>query len=152
MREIFFMRKVAHYRSLLGVDKDAKLAQLKSIYRSSMKEWHPDRFHGNPQGQAEAEEKSREVIEAYHFLVSINPETLALELPGYRATIANATLLDYQYDAARLKVFFSDSSVYEFLSVPKATYVKMINADSPGRFAKRHIYGNFPYRKISNAE
>ncbi len=146
------MRKVAEYRSLLGVDKDAKLTELKSIYRTSMKAWHPDRFHGNPEGLAQAEEKSREVIEAYHFLVSINPETLQLELPQYRATIASANILDYQYDAARLKVSFSDGSVYEFLSVPKATYIKMINADSPGRFAKRHIYGNFPYRKVSNAE
>jgi hypothetical protein len=30
--------------------------------------------------------------------------------------------------------------------VPKATYVKMVNADSPGRFAKRHIL-NFTWRK-----
>ena len=117
-----------------------------------MKSWRPDRFHGNPEGLAEAEEKSREVIEAYHFLVSINPETLALSLPEYKATIAQATVLDYQYDAARLKIFFSDGSVYEYLSLPKATYIKMINADSPGRFVKRHIFGNFPYRKVSNAE
>jgi hypothetical protein len=26
--------------------------------------------------------------------------------------------------------------VYEYISVPKATYVKMVNAASPGRFAK----------------
>ena len=146
------MRKVSEYRSLLGVDKDAKLTELKSIYRNSMKAWHPDRFHGNPDGQAEAEEKSREVIEAYHFLVSINPETLELCLPEYKATIAGANILDYQYDAARLRVNFSDGSIYEFLSVPKATYIKMVNADSPGRFAKRHVFGNFPYRKVSNAE
>jgi hypothetical protein len=26
--------------------------------------------------------------------------------------------------------------MYEYISVPKATYVKMVNAASPGRFAK----------------
>jgi hypothetical protein len=38
-----------------------------------------------------------------------------------------------------LIINFSNGSVYEYISVPKATYVKMVNADSPGRFAKRHI-------------
>jgi hypothetical protein len=36
---------------------------------------------------------------------------------------------------------------YEYIGVPRNLYVKMVNAESPNRFAKRHIYGNFIYRK-----
>jgi hypothetical protein len=48
-----------------------------------------------------------------------------------------------------LKITFADGSVYEYFDVPKATYVKMLNADSLSRFAKRHIYQSFNYRNIS---
>jgi curved DNA-binding protein CbpA len=37
-----------------------------------MKECHPDKFQGDETGLKAAEEKSKQVIEAYHFLVSIN--------------------------------------------------------------------------------
>jgi hypothetical protein len=99
-----------------------------------------------------AEEKSREIIEAYHFLVSINAETIKQGLPEYQETIATATITDYRYENIRLIVNFSNGSVYEYISVPKATYIKMVNADSPGRFAKRHIFSAFPYRKVSNID
>ncbi|WP_317169493.1 KTSC domain-containing protein [Mucilaginibacter humi] len=33
--------------------------------------------------------------------------------------------------------------------MPKAVYVKLVNADSPGRFARRHIYNEFVYRSLS---
>ena len=146
------MKKIVAYRQLLNVDKTVALADLKKIYRNSMKEWHPDKFHGNPDAQAEAEVKSKEVIEAYHFLVSINPETINHLLPEYKETIATQAIVDFNYEAARLKIVFANGSVYEYISVPKAVYIKMINADSPGRFAKRHIFSEFPYRKVSNQD
>ncbi|HEX9980113.1 MAG TPA: KTSC domain-containing protein [Flavobacterium sp.] len=146
------MKRIAEYRSLLNVDRTVALKDLKTIYRNSMKECHPDKFQGNPDGQLEAEEKSRKVIEAYHFLVSINPETIDHQRPEYQETIASCSITDYVYEAARLKISFSNGSVYEFISVPKATYIKMVNADSPARFAKRHIYSEYPYRKMTNQE
>jgi hypothetical protein len=30
--------------------------------------------------------------------------------------------------------------------------VKLVNADSPGRFARRHIFSSFPYRNIVKLE
>ena len=146
------MKKINEYRTLLNVDKAVELKELKTIYRNSMKECHPDKFQGNPDGQLEAEEKSKQVIEAYHFLVSINPETINQLKPEYNETIASATITDYTYEAGRLKVVFSNGSSYEYISVPKATYIKMVNADSPARFAKRHILNAFPYRKVTNQE
>ena len=146
------MKKIAEYRKLLNVERTVALKELKTIYRNSMKECHPDKFQNDPQGQLEAEEKSRQVIEAYHFLVSINPETIDHQRPEFQETIATCSITDYVYDTARLKVSFSNGSVYEFISVPKAVYVKMVNADSPGRFAKRHVFSEFPYRKVTNQE
>ena len=146
------MKKIVEYRKLLNVERMVELKELKTIYRNAMKESHPDKFQGDEAGLKEAEEKSREIIEAYHFLVSINPETIKQGLPEYNETIATATITDYRYENIRLIVNFSNGSVYEYISVPKATYVKMVNADSPGRFAKRHIFNAFPYRKVSNQE
>jgi len=146
------MKKIVEYRKLLNVERTVELKELKTIYRNAMKESHPDKFQGDAEGLQAAEEKSREIIEAYHFLVSINPETIQQGLPEYQETIASATITDYRYENIRLTVNFSNGSVYEYISVPKATYIKMVNADSPGRFAKRHIFNAFPYRKVSNME
>ncbi len=146
------MKKIVEYRSLLNVEKTVSLKELKTIYRNAMKESHPDKFQGDDAGLKIAEENSKAIIEAYHFLVSINAETIQQGLPEYQETIATATITDYKYENIRLIVNFSNGSVYEYISVPKATYIKMVNADSPGRFAKRHVFTAFPYRKVSNQE
>ncbi len=146
------MKKIVEYRKLLNVEKTVTLKELKTIYRNSMKESHPDKFSGDDAGLKQAEENSKDIIEAYHFLVSINAETIQQGLPEYQDTTANATITDYKYENIRLIVNFSNGSVYEYISVPKATYIKMVNAESPGRFAKRHIFTAFPYRKVSNIE
>jgi DnaJ-class molecular chaperone len=41
------MKKIVEYRKLLNVDKTAELKDLKTIYRNSMKECHPDKFQGD---------------------------------------------------------------------------------------------------------
>jgi hypothetical protein len=146
------MKKIVEYRKLLNVDKTVTLKELKTIYRNAMKESHPDKFSGNDEGLKVAEIESVKIIEAYHFLVSINPETIASGLPEYKETTANCTISDYKFTDGRLVVDFSNGSVYEFLTMPKAIYVKMVNAESPGRYAKRHVFNAFPYRKVSNQE
>jgi hypothetical protein len=146
------MKKIVSYRQLLNVEKTVTLKELKTIYRNSMKECHPDKFHDDAVGLAAAEDKSKSVIEAYHHLVSINAETIEQGRDEYNDTINNATIADYRYENIRLLVEFSNGSSYEYISVPKATYIKMVNAESPGRFAKRHIFNAFPYRKVSNQE
>jgi|SRR5215217_2279039 curved DNA-binding protein CbpA len=146
------MKKIVEYRKLLNVDKTAQLKDLKTIYRNAMKEAHPDKFQGDEAGLKQAEENSKKIIEAYHFLVSINPETIKANLPEYNETIATATVTDYKFVEGRLIINFSNGSVYEYISVPKATYVKMVNAESPARFAKRHIFNAFPYRKTINQD
>ena len=146
------MKKIVEFRKLLNVDKTVELKELKTIYRNAMKECHPDKFTGDSDGLHAAEEKSKSVIEAYHQLVSINPATIEQLRPEYNETVATSTITDYKFENSRLIVNFSNGSVYEYISLPKATYQKMVNADSPGRFAKRHIFNSFPYRKVSNQE
>lgn len=147
-----FMKKIVEYRKLLNVEKTVELKDLKTIYRNAMKESHPDKFQGDDEGLKLAEENSKKIIEAYHFLVSINPETIKINLPEYTETITTATISDYKFVEGRLIINFSNGSVYEYISVPKATYVKMVNADSPGRFAKRHILNAFTWRKTINQD
>ena len=145
------MRKVIEYRKLLGVDKAVTLSELKSLYRNFMKEFHPDKFQDNEELKLEVEEKSKRIIEAYHFLVSIAPETIEATLPEYNETITNSNIADIKYTGKRLRIDFLDGSGYEYFGVPENTYVKLVNADSQGRFARRHIYTSFLYRNVSKS-
>lgn len=141
-------KKIAEYRALLDVTKEATLKELKKVYRNSMKDIHPDLIQ-DPQERLLAEEKSTAIIEAYHFLVSIAPETLEKTKAEYHLTTTTSAILDFYFENQTLYVHFADGSSYEYFGLPKNTYIKMINADSPARFARRHIYGNFLYRSAS---
>ena len=143
------MKKIVDYRKLLEVTEAAELQELKTNYRNMMKTWHPDKFQDSAEEKLEAEEKSKTIIEAYHFLVSIAPETLNQSITEYSNTTANAGILDFEYKQQVLKVYFADESVYEYFDVPKEVYRKLINADSPGRFARRHIFNTYVYRSLN---
>lgn len=143
------MKKIDDYRRLLAVEKNAELSELKSVYRTFMKDCHPDKFQDNEEEKLQAEEKSKKVIEAYHFLVSIAPETLAASLDQYMQTINLAGIDDFEYKGQKLSIDFSDGTTYEYFDVPKATYVKLVNAPSQARFARRHICNSFVYRSVS---
>jgi curved DNA-binding protein CbpA len=145
------MRKVVEYRKLLGVDKEVTLSELKSVYRNFMKEYHPDTIQDEAL-KLEVEEKSKHIIEAYHFLVSIAAETIEATREEYTNTTANVNIADIQYKGKRLRIDFLDGSGYEYYGVPENTYVKLVNADSQGRFARRHIYTSFLYRNVSKSK
>jgi curved DNA-binding protein CbpA len=145
------MRKIVDYRKLLGATKDSDLKELKSLYRTFMKDWHPDKFHGDAEKLKEAEEKSKSFIEAYHFLVSVAPETREQELPEYTQIINSSRIMDFEYKLQVLTINFLDGSAYEYFDIPKNVYTKFLNSDTPDRFARRHIYHSFVYRKASKA-
>jgi hypothetical protein len=141
------MKRVVEYRKLLEVDKNVTLKELKTIYRNAMKDSHPDKFVNDEAGKLAAEETSKNIINAYHFLVSISNETLEKNLPEYQDTINNFNILDFRLEKQTLLITHLNGVSYEYIGVPRNLYVKMVNAESPNRFAKRHIYGNFIYRK-----
>ena len=143
-------KKIAEYRKLLEVTKTATLKELKTIYRNSMKEDHPDTI-ADPAERLAAEERSKLIIEAYHFLVSVAPETQEKNKEVYTKTTTTVNIQDFHMENGVLYITFLDGSNYEYFSVPKVTYIKMVNAESPSRFARRHIYGNYIYRKDGEA-
>jgi hypothetical protein len=144
------MKRIADSRKLFDITTDIPLAELKLKYRSLVKEWHPDKFNDNHELKAEAEVKSQAIINAYHFLVSISPETHQLNTERYTETTTNSFVEDFIWKGHTLKITFQDGSTYEYLGVPHALYNKLINADNQSRFVRRHIVGgSFRYRNIS---
>ena len=141
-------QKIIGYRKLLNVTREATLKELKTIYRNSMKEDHPDTI-ADPIERLAAEERSKNIIEAYHFLVSVAPETQEKNKEVYQKTTTTVNIQDFYMDNGVLYISFLDGSNYEYFSVPKVTYIKMVNAESPSRFARRHIYNEFLYRSAS---
>ena len=92
---------------VLGVKPGVSPAELKAAHRDLAKVWHPDRFGHDPRLQAKAQEKLKEINEAYEQLISgktprpVNPtprqEERAYSAPSRRGSswrgIAVALLL-----------------------------------------------------------
>jgi hypothetical protein len=70
-------------------------------------------------------------------------------LQAYTETTTNSNIQDFDFKSQVLTVEFLDGNVYEYFDVPKAVYVKLVNADSRGRFARRHIFTSYVYRSTS---
>jgi|TARA_B110000967_G_scaffold41313_1_gene41220 hypothetical protein len=140
------MKRINEYKKLFGVESEIELKALKKSYRNLVKEWHPDKFQDGDALQEEAEIKSRKIIDGYHFLVSMAPETKALNLENYTETITNSSIADYIHKGMLLEITYTDGSAYEYFGVTKQVYVKMNNSPKLSRFAKRSIYTKFPYR------
>ncbi len=145
------MKRINEYKKLFGVEKEIELKPLKKSYRNLVKEWHPDKFLNGDPLQEEAEINSRRIIDGYHFLVSIAPETKELNLSDYINTITNSDIEDYKHKGLLLEITFLDGSTYEYFGVTKQVYIKMINSNKLNRFAKRSIYPNYMYRKTKSS-
>src|ERR1700743_2857319 len=107
------MKKIVDYRKLLNVTETAALQELKTVYRGLMKTWHPDKFAHNEEEKLDAENKSKTIIEAYHFLVSIAPETRQQTLDAYTITISSG-ILNFDFKSQVLTVAFADENTYEY--------------------------------------
>ncbi|OFY48032.1 MAG: molecular chaperone DnaJ [Bacteroidetes bacterium GWF2_41_31] len=141
------MKRVNEYKKLFNVDQETDLKQLKTTYRNLVKEWHPDKFQAGDELATEAEVKSRQIIDAYHFLVSIAPETRNANLEEYNLTTSESGILDYKHRGLLLEVTFLDGTTYEYFGVPKNVFTKFHNSDKQIRFAKRNIFNTYLYRK-----
>ncbi|WP_456438283.1 KTSC domain-containing protein [Psychroserpens sp.] len=141
------MKRINEYKKLFGVVNDIELKPLKRSYRNLVKEWHPDKFQNGDALQEEAEAQSRKIIDGYHFLVSMAPETKEKNFPEYTETITNSPIADYQHKGLLLEITFLDGTTYEYFGITKQVYQKMINAGNLNRFAKRTIYPKYTYRK-----
>ncbi len=141
------MKRINQYKKLFNVEESTDLKQLKKTYRSLVKEWHPDKFQNDSEKANEAEVKSREIIDGYHFLVSIAPQTKEANLAEYTNTISNTGIADFHHKGQLLEITFTDGSTYEYFGVNRTLFQKFVNADKQYRFAKRNIFTSFLYRK-----
>ncbi|MCF8257518.1 MAG: KTSC domain-containing protein [Flavobacteriales bacterium] len=140
------MKRINEYRKLFNVDSDVTLKELKTNYRNLVKEWHPDKFQEGDPRAAEVEVMSRKVIDGYHFLVSLAPETIAAGLDEYSATIAESGIADYRHKGLLLEITFTDGTTYEYFGVTHNIYMKFHSSDKQMRTARRSIFNSFPYR------
>ncbi len=145
------MKRINEYKKLFNVEQDTDLKVLKTTYRNLVKEWHPDKFPAGDELAVEAEHKSRQIIDGYHFLVSIAPETIAANLEEYNSITTESGLADFKLKGQMLEVSFLDGSTYEYFGVSKNIYTRLINADKQLRFAKRNIFNSYLYRKSKKA-
>lgn len=141
------MKRIKEYKKLFNVEGEPTLKELKTSYRNLVKEWHPDKFQEGDEKAAEAELISRKIIDGYHFLVSMAPETIAANLPEYTTTINESGIADYDHKGLLLKVTFMDGNTYEYFGVNRGLFLKFNNSDKQMRFGKRNIFQSFPYRK-----
>ncbi len=142
------MKRITEFRKLYEADRSTSLDDLKKKYRSLVKEYHPDKFI-DEQKKAEVESISKKVIEGYHFLVSIAPETATNHLDVYKQSINSSQLLDFNYKNLVLRLDFSDGNSYEYFGVSKDIYTKLCQSDIQTRFVRRKVCESFTYRKVS---
>jgi hypothetical protein len=140
------MKRINEYKKLFNIEGAIELKELKNTYRSLIKEWHPDKFQDNEK-MDEAGIKSRKIIEAYNFLVSIAPETKETNLEDYLISTYKSSIADFQHKGLLLEISFANGTTYEYFGVDKRLFTKLVNSDNQYRFAKRSIFNSFLYRK-----
>lgn len=144
------MKRINEYKKLFKVEEAIDLKELKATYRGLVKTWHPDKFQ-DQEKKEEAEFESQKIIDGYHFLVSIAPETKESNLESYTNTITESHVTDYHHKSMLLEVTFADGNSYEYFGVNRKLFTKFINSKSINNFGKRNIFNTFLYRKSKKA-
>ena len=144
------MKRINQYKKLFKIEQKIELSALKKTYRNLVKEWHPDKFQDGDDKAIEAEIKSREIIDGYHFLISIAPETKEKYSEEYIQVSMKSGINDFQHKGLLLEVTFNDGTTYEYFGVTKTVFQKLINSDKQMRFSKRNIFNSYLYRKSKN--
>ena len=67
-------------------------------------------------------------------------------------TLGREALMNAAKTSMSSKLLSGESEFFANMVVDAMQNVKMVNADSPGRFAKRHILNSFTWRKTINQD
>jgi curved DNA-binding protein CbpA len=85
-------RMEAQARAILAVEPGATSRELKQAFRDAARKHHPDRNPGDP----DAEDRFRDAVAAYRFLVLAEPDRRLL---GQRGPPARSTARGYNLDS-----------------------------------------------------
>ena len=102
------MKRIKEYKTLFNVEGALELSDLKKTYRGLVKQWHPDKFQDDDDRKEEAQLMGQKVIDAYHFLVSMAPETKEKNLHEYKKTIDDCGIENYKHKGLLLEISFSE--------------------------------------------
>lgn len=144
------MKRINQYKKLFNVTPGTDLKVLKTTYRSLVKEWHPDKFQVTDPLYEEAKLKGKEIIDGYHFLVSIAKETKLANEKQYLATIETG-IDDFKHKGMVLEITYMNGATYEYFGIAKKQYLKFLNADKQLRFAKRNVCHSYIYCQSKKA-
>nr|XP_020661782.1 uncharacterized protein LOC110085710 [Pogona vitticeps]XP_020661791.1 uncharacterized protein LOC110085710 [Pogona vitticeps] len=144
------------YYKILDVPQSASMNDIKKAYRSKVLRWHPDK---NPENRKEAEQKFKEIVEAYKVL---SDETTRGHYDGSnRDTFKGTKRSEAEkhlsvFDQDGIKIFFtgkrssSDFSV-SFFSAPKRFHhFSIMSAFINGKkiTTKRHLENESKYLEV----
>jgi COMPASS component SWD3 len=113
------MSLLQHHYKTLGLKPGASLDDVKQAYRTLAKQWHPDRFLNDPALQQEAEERFKQISEAYEVLKNEIPNPDAL-MGGARSATSKTTRRPtnpedyYESGAAHVKDGLYEEAIADF--------------------------------------
>jgi curved DNA-binding protein CbpA len=118
---------------ILGLGPSATRTDARTAFRRLAKTWHPDRFATDPLKAKRAEEKMKQVNEAFHFLLPLLPKTLVGQGVGQNPS-------EFNHD--RISPHDSRNGAQSFFSTLVAGFKKYCNekrradAQKTGRFGQ----------------
>jgi len=71
---------IRHCFDVLELDSNASIDDAKHAYKDMVNIWHPDRFSNNPRLKQKAEDKLKEINEAYEMMQSFLSSKMPLEI------------------------------------------------------------------------
>jgi DnaJ domain len=98
--------------SILGLSPPASAQEIRSSYLDLVKVWHPDRFVNDPALQRKAQEKLKQINEAYRALTLSSPDSVDATKPadGHAPTSNTPRAEASSYAQPRSKVVGNDES------------------------------------------
>lgn len=67
------LKTLGEYCAILGVTPETSARDIRKAYLRLVKKWHPDKYARDPRGQLKAQEKLKEINEAYALLKDYRP-------------------------------------------------------------------------------
>lgn len=156
-------RTTEYYFEVLGVNRQSTKVEIRDAYRQLIKKWHPDKFPNDTEKNLEATEKSKLLNEAYYILKDYEPASFkkpSSYSPPYttsgsrkgrhdilRTIVKSSNIHSVGYDTIEsiLQVQFLNGGIYEYYGVPENIFNDLMNAESKGKYANRHIFYSYNY-------